>query len=460
MLKAWTSGGIEFNWSPGIIGHSVFSESPTWIGRIDTARGPVLRAWEYDRRNASVWQVDIFLDNETLFLHPKLTPTRGKPLQGYWWTCVAVPATPETRVLTPAEWTAQTGAGAMRKAYWPTFAMGDANTTFSGHSNTRQTDNSWLGAVTSGDYFMGPLSKIPDTDPRYIAWTQEDGFCSYHGHPNNGTKFFTWGQNGAGRFMQDFLGGIGGPEPIADKDRVGDYTELQTGPAFTQMQTFDVPAAGKEWTEFFGAFDGNAKVLRGDDYDAALSEVSDARKTAVSNDRFGDVDKFLRSIADVPVDEVLRVGMPWGGVEQARKKSSGPLAPGVFFNASRSDPEARPWLELAQDGAFSSESLARAPLSFQIGDEWLSLLHSSVESNKGTTWLHELHLGVMYTERGEVDVPLAHFNRSFGLRPSVVAARSMAVLQQTATAAWPYFQLAWKVAVSDKDEPPQVADCS
>ena len=32
----------------------------------------------------------------------------------------------------------------------------------------------------------------------------------FHGHPLNGTKFFTWGQGGPGRFMQDFLGGGAG----------------------------------------------------------------------------------------------------------------------------------------------------------------------------------------------------------------------------------------------------------
>ena len=39
--KAWTSGGIEWNWSPGIIGHSAFSESATWVGVVNTARGKV-----------------------------------------------------------------------------------------------------------------------------------------------------------------------------------------------------------------------------------------------------------------------------------------------------------------------------------------------------------------------------------------------------------------------------------
>ena len=61
----------------------------------------------------------------------------------------------------------------------------------------------------------------------YIAYAEEEGFVGFHGHPLNGTKFFTWGQSGAGRFMQDFLGGLSGPNPAAE--RTGDYAELQVG---------------------------------------------------------------------------------------------------------------------------------------------------------------------------------------------------------------------------------------
>ena len=74
---------------------------------------------------------------------------------------------------------------------------------------------------------------VADISP-YIGHIQEDddGFVYVHGHPLNGTKFYTWGQSGPGRFMQDFLAGGG--------KRQGDYAELQTGPAPTQMQTFAI----------------------------------------------------------------------------------------------------------------------------------------------------------------------------------------------------------------------------
>ena len=177
VLKAWTSGGIEWNWSPGKIGHSAFSESPAWVGVLHTPRGPVVRAWEYDRQNASVWSVDIFLEGGALFVHPRVVNTRSAPIQGYWWTRVADRASPSTRIITPAENTVDTSAGT-QWANWPFFAMGDANASFSGYRGRRLTDNSFIGAVTSGDFFMGKT----DPDEHYIAYADTTGFFGYHGH--------------------------------------------------------------------------------------------------------------------------------------------------------------------------------------------------------------------------------------------------------------------------------------
>ena len=60
--KAWTAGGCEWNWSPGYIGHSASSEAPVWAAAIPTEKGTVVRVWDFDRINATVWQVlDIYM---------------------------------------------------------------------------------------------------------------------------------------------------------------------------------------------------------------------------------------------------------------------------------------------------------------------------------------------------------------------------------------------------------------
>ena len=69
-------------------------------------------------------------------------------------------------------------------------------------------------------------------------------FATAQGHPLDGTKFFTWGQSGPGRFMQDFLaGGVRG---------AGYYTELQSGVTPTQQQVFELGAnSTRAFTEYF-----------------------------------------------------------------------------------------------------------------------------------------------------------------------------------------------------------------
>ena len=59
MRKGWVSGGVEWNWTPGFCGHSTFTLSPVYAAKVPTERGDILRLWEYDRTNHTVWQVDL-----------------------------------------------------------------------------------------------------------------------------------------------------------------------------------------------------------------------------------------------------------------------------------------------------------------------------------------------------------------------------------------------------------------
>jgi hypothetical protein len=199
-LKAWTSGGAEWNWSPGIIGHSAFTETTVWMQALNTSFGPIVRVYEYDRYNGTTWQVDMLLVDDALVVHPRITNPTENDLRGYWWTCVAVSATPTTRILTPASHVTETSRLSAGDAPWPFFDDAVENSTFSGNGKAAFTDNSYLGNHhSSGDFF---LRIADDVYSPYIAHTDSDGFVFVHGHPLNGTKFFTWGNSGPGRFMQ------------------------------------------------------------------------------------------------------------------------------------------------------------------------------------------------------------------------------------------------------------------
>ncbi len=326
----------------------------------------------------------------------------------------------------------------MRNAPWPYFAEAIENASFAGWEGKALTDNSWIGNHQIGDMFL----RIPDSVyTPYIAHSQEDddGFVYIHGHPLNGTKFYTWGQSGPGRFMQDFLAGGG--------KRQGDYTELQVGPAPTQMQNFPVPKNSvREWTEWFKGFYGDDKLLRGEDYAAAVKHVDSFIQSpeGMQKEAVADLDAFLKSWADVPPNEVLVQGQAWGYLEEQLLGTK--LAPGLTFQlpAEGSDEwhEMLAWHEIVSTKKFGA-ALNVLPLSYQTTDRWLAALKASAEV-QGYTWLHNLHLGVMLAERGDIAVPLELFAASYKAKPNPIAARNIAVLQTTPEAAWPYWVQAWE----------------
>ena len=86
----------RFNWSPGLLGHSIFTEEPVWAAKVRSpVFGETLRLWEFDRYNNSVWQVDIVIDDkETLWVHKTITNTeQDSEIRGYDWTVAQVPWT-------------------------------------------------------------------------------------------------------------------------------------------------------------------------------------------------------------------------------------------------------------------------------------------------------------------------------------------------------------------------------
>lgn len=441
-LKAWAAGGAEWNWSPGHIGHSAFTETQIYTAEVETDNGPMLRVYDFDRYNGTVWQVDMIITNYSFTAHPRITNPTMDDLRGYWWTCVAVDAKPSTRIFAPATHVAETSRNPIRNAPWPYFAEAIENATFKGYQNKWPTDNSYLGNHQIGDMFL----RIPDTvySP-YIAHTQEDGYVLVHGHPLNGTKFFTWGDSGPGRFMQDFLAGGG--------KRMGDYTELQVGPAPTQMQNWPLPANSvREWTEWFKGFDGNIDVLRGENYQAALNEIDTWMKKegdGMPKEVVKDIDHFYVEHATKDPSKILVQGQPWGYLEELRLGKR--LAPGLVFTppekGSLAYKEAQPWIELVQDGTFSSETLSKLPLSYQTTNPWLDLITQSADQH-GMTWLHALHIGIGLTERGIVSQSIEMFELSMKLKPNPIAARCLGVLQTSYDDAWVLYEQAWSLLQS------------
>ncbi len=233
------------------------------------------------------------------------------------------------------------------------------------------------------------------------------------------------------------------------------------------MQTFPVPKNSvRQWTEWFKSFQGDVAVLRGNDYNRALSGIEQWMQSSegvqykssphfhlicfvfegMAREVVNDWDDFFAEYSTAAPSEVLVQGQPWGYVEELRMGH--PLVPGLSFSApvagSLGYKESKPWIELVQLGTFSAETLTKLPLSYQTTDAWCSLLELSAEKN-GMTWLHALHIGICLAERGDIEEPKALFSKSFELKPNPIAARCLAVLSSTSEEAWPHFEVAWSL---------------
>eukprot|EP01084_Bolivina_argentea_P150117 262158_1 len=462
--KAWTSGGAEWNWAPGKIGHSVFTESPTFLATIETERGPVVRVWEYDRQNHTVWSVDIFLDNDVLWAHPRIYNTNNHQIPGYWWTCVAMKTTDGTRIIAPAE------IAVSPCSPWPYGGWDTENVTFKGidkfasngcsKTNTcaYQNDESYLGNIPHAhDFFMYIK---PDIIP-HITHVSEDGYTFVHSHPKrlNGTKFFQWGKDISGQFMQDFLSASDYMNekctaPYYDPwcnayIHEGDYTELQVGPALTQMHIFPIAANSTyQWSEWFKGYYANLTRIHSSNYTDAVNEVNEWMNSSngLSQDKFYEMDIFFKSLAIIAPkkENILYNGMNWGGLrEQLIGKplvSTGacPFAEPIY------NEETRQWLDLLINGTFSNETLQLIPVNFEIDELWIQLIQKSMVTYK-PTWLHYLLLGTYELEIGNANAAIISFQTSIDLKPSVHAYRNLAIIANTTNDAIYLFNKAWSL---------------
>ena len=427
--------------------------------------------------------MDLLLDGDELWTHVKVTNPHTAATLGYWWTCAAHMASPSTRILAPASLvTVETYVGApLRNAPWPDFDNGMLNSTFSGvgavaganagasSGSGRLTDSSYLGNIAyTGDYFL----RVPNASRKWIAHVDDEGaYVAVHGHPMPGTKFFTWGQSGPGRFMQDFLaGGAKG---------TGYYTELQSGLTPTQQQVFTLDGGGHvAFTEYFkplrrsvapissatstGAHHSASGPLPAD-YDAATHEVSTWWDSAagVPQSKVAAMEAFFKGLEDrtPTAAEILSRGSAWGALHQ--KLSGTKLAPGTIFGAptpgTPAADESAMWEELADTGTFSATTVSgiRAPLAYAVDALWVAALEASVKAH-GETWLHQLLLAVAYAEAGEVEKPRkllqAAMTDAHGASSPIVV-RTLAVLETSAESAWTFFERAWNLTAHGAPPP-------
>jgi hypothetical protein len=104
LRDAWFAGGVE--WNLGQTGHWFLTCSPVFAAAIQGAQGePGLRLYEYERCKNLFWHTDFYLPPDFPFLvaFTRVINPQDVEVPMYWWTNIAVPESPEVRVLAPAE---------------------------------------------------------------------------------------------------------------------------------------------------------------------------------------------------------------------------------------------------------------------------------------------------------------------------------------------------------------------
>lgn len=414
-LNAWFSGGIEWN---GLIpGHTPFTCAPVFAGVRETAEGPILQIYEFDRIVEATWQIDLFMpaDKAVLFAHGRIVNPGTEQKLAYWWTNIAAPMGEGTRVLSPADYSIE--------HIWPGNNLGRCE--FPRPDWDASYPDNWENATSV--FFRAREAKR-----LFITSVDRGGFglAQTSTREMQGRKFFYFGSAQGGQNWMDYLARPG----------EGKYLEIQSGIAPTQNQRFALAAGEeREWTEAFFPVQLDGPVAHDADYRAAVSHAAGAVDEAVPADELARIDVFLREQARVPVDVRYSAGEPWGGRQEQLLGRR--LAEGLDFGV---DAPGDVWDELAGGLVISDANLRDVPNGIAVSPLWVKRIAKSAEA-QGATWLHALLLAIARLDAGEIEAATADVERSLALKPTWLGYRLKALVSADAGVASDNYRRAWNV---------------
>jgi len=401
LRNAWFAGGVE--WNLGQLGHHYLTSARVFAARVNRS---VLRIYEWDRLRGLAWQIDFHLPPGSRFLFARVRVVNPTPREVpmYWWTNIAVPENPGTRVLAPAsraflpDWKGRIGLTPLPvyRGADLTYATRSKNA-YEAFFRIMRGHRPWVAAL--------------DRDGRGLVQTSTARLA--------GRKMFAWGRGPGGRRWQENLSLPGQA-----------YIEIQAGLAPTQMQTLPMPAGAVwEWTETFGLLAADPAVVHGNDWEAAWSRAGKALESILPQK---DVDRRhagFAAVRDRAPDEILSAGSGWGALERlrlrtGRERDNIPAA--LAFPSSSLGPEQEPWIRLLETGALPDRNPRTGPGQYMIQPGWERRLESALESGKGKHWLSFLHLGIMRAERFDLTGARSAWRRSVAAAPTAWALRNLA----------------------------------
>jgi tetratricopeptide (TPR) repeat protein len=405
------SGGSE--WTIGHYGHTFFTCAPVFAAEIRGPGGePGLRLYEYERCRGLFWHIDFYLPagSSELIAYTRVANWNHDETPFYWWTNVAMPETPGTRVLAPGRQVIyvdfsgpKAGHGWGELPHLPTLA-GDASYS--------------TNFLYASEYFF----QLDDAPLPWEAALDEhgQGFFEASTPRMRYRKMFCWGTHTGGKRWQQFLSLPG-----------NDYLEIQGGMAPTQGHGLRMPGqTAWDWVQVFGLFIGDPQQVHQVDYATAAGYVDQALQRRISPASLECLRQDCAALAEKPAAKILQMGSGWGALELARRSVAGqePAVPPAFvFPASTLSGEQKKWLDLLQFNVFPDADPGELPGEWMIQAEWLRLLERLPQKN----WYALLHEGVMRMEGFDPLGAVRAWEESLRLRPSSWACRNLAVAAQT-----------------------------
>ncbi|MEU8675030.1 DUF5107 domain-containing protein [Streptomyces sp. NPDC048560] len=360
---AWFSGGIE--WNIGATGHTTLSCAPVHAALVPApGGGTMVRLWEWERLRDLPFQVDLWLPDDSEFLHVgvRVRNPHEHPAPVYWWSNIAVPESEGTRVLAPVDEAWHFGYERTLSRV-PVPENGGIDRTYP------------LRSEHPANYFY----EVPDGVRRWIASLDEDGDGLVQTSTDllRGRKLFLWGSGPGGRRWQDWL-----TEP-----GTGGYAEIQAGLARTQLEHIPLEPGGEfSWLESYGPLSTDPATVHGADWVRARAEAGERLERALPREAVEAAYEAWHACADTEPGETLATGSGWGALEVQR---AGYELPGTPFPESTLGPQQAPWLELLRSGTFPEPDAATPPGPSLVSPHWRDMLETAPADP-----LTEYHLGV------------------------------------------------------------------
>ncbi len=404
--NAWTSGGVE--WNCGMFGHHVHTCETMFTTTTHLEDGtPVLRMYEFHRIRRVVQQMDFFLPagSKVLFARNRIINPLPDVVPMYWWSNIAAPETPDTRIVV------------------------NADTTFVADNNTSKVDipeyngddvTYPINVPAAGDYFYN----IPHKARKFEACLDSDGYGLIFAstYRLKGRKLFCWGQNPGGDRWQEYLTTDGSP------DR---YVELQGGIAHTQYECLPMPPHTTwEWLEAYGALSADGDTVHGE-WQAAKAEVAARLDEIITDEKMDELLESTKPMARSAADgELIFRGSGWGALENLLREKNGrpQMTPHLDFGTVGE--EQADWVSLLNDKKYLEHDENDSPISWMLQPEWTRLMEEAAETTDKDNWYASLQLGMSYIAEGRLNDGWIELEKSQAIKNSAWAEYGKSVVKK------------------------------